>query len=151
MKNILVFQTAMDTVMSRLFKELLIPENEVFCLISEKNIARYKKLYPKIHFILAGKEILFENWERIQSGLPTKQIEVIYVPSSTPYFYNYDEVFFLISRMKYCKMALYDCNGNQKNLPYKCHVVRVLEYAAACVWSGICGFLYRLKYMGCRE
>lgn len=151
MKNILVFQTASFAVMRNLFAAVLSPEHKVFCVTWDKDMAYYENLYPAIQFIFVGSESFYEKGRQVNKILSGERIDAVYIPSSTPYFYDYNEVFFLIGHINYKSRILYDCNGKQRVFQKKNAALRKLEYVVTCIWSSLYGFWYRLKYRGCRE
>lgn len=140
MKNVLVFKTASDLVMKNLFDELANSDNKVFCFIPSNCMDEYNERYKNVEFLDIKNKIFDE--EKIEvSILKGVGIDEIYVPSDSPYFRNYEKVFFIIDKLKYHTMILYDCYGNKKYYKAKSKVQKEIQYVGAT-------FVFWCFYMG---
>lgn len=145
MKNVLVFKSASDEVMQQLFEELAQSGDRVCCLIQPGLVQRYCGLYPDIRFIDSRMEVF--EYEAMDFGLlKDMHIDDIYVPSSSPYFRNYENEFFIIDQMKYSQMVLYDCYGNKRFYQYKSRLQKKIRYAVSRCLFGVFAGAYHLKY-----
>lgn len=118
MGKILVFKTASDEVMDQLFQKLCGQGSQVYCLVPSGMIKKYKEIYTEAIFPDLHTDSLLDG--NLEPGmLAGMHFEEIYVPSSSPYFRNYEELFFFIEELDYKWKILYDCYGNVRRFPYK--------------------------------
>lgn len=145
MKNVLVFKTASDEVMNQLFEELGQSKERVYCLIQSGFLPKYSELYPDVCFIDSRMEVF--DYRAVDFELfKNLHIDDIYVPSSSPYFRNYENEFFIIDRLKYHSMILYDCYGSRRSYPYKSSRQKKIQYALSRFLFGIFTGIYKMKY-----
>ena len=143
MKKILVLKTAEEKVMQKLLLEVKEKE-EMYCLVQSSALDVYKRKYPDFNVLdIAGESFTEQTSE--YHGLKQMKFETIYIPSSTPYFRNFDNVFFMVDRLNYEKMVLYDCNGNKRVMKQKNGLGSILESVLVKVWMTVCAVGYQIK------
>lgn len=148
MKNILVFRACSDEIMKSLFQEIKAQDCQckIYCLIQPLCIERYQALYNDIIFINSGMDIF--RYEQMDFGLLRSiKIDDIYVPSSSPYFHNYEDIFFIIDKLQYKKMVLYDCYGRKRFIKYKNHVQKRIQFMTSKLSFGMFTGIYKIKNM----
>lgn len=144
MERVLVIKTAMDSVMHRLLNDLLLTESEIHCLTQSSAVIRYSELYPDVDIIDAKQEVFNERIPILDELKKTKW-DTIYIPSSSPYFRNYDNIFFLLDELNYRKGVLYDCYGKQKVIKKDNPFICFLEYIVSCSLYKFFSAIYKVK------
>lgn len=144
MKQVLIIKTASESVMQQLLQEVACMEATVCCMVQSSALGVYQNKYPDVKVLDIGGEGFSEQ---TVENLDMKQIlfDEIVVPSSTPYFRNYDNVFFMVDKLNYKKLVLYDCYGNKKILSRKNRVGQAIEYLFAKSWMWLCTIAYQAK------
>lgn len=151
MKRILIFQTASFGFMKKILNNIMVSGNSVLCVKYSKCDTTYEKLFPDINFICVDDIISYNSNRGLNIDIYGICFDEIYVPSSTPYFFGFNEVFSFISDLEYKYMILYDCYENTKIYKKKNIVFREFEYAVTWTMSKVYEIMYRLKCMTCRE
>ena len=114
-KIILIFRTASDATMKRLFHEL--KNQNIDCLIQSSQFARYKKEYPSIHFIDICREGFYDLPDEVTKAIAEKEYDQLYVTFSGIKGHNYGNVMELVSKMRFKKAFFYNCNGDKVEIP----------------------------------
>ncbi len=150
MKNILIFQTAPDEILERLFYELHGQGCQLYCYVQsgyiEKCNKAYKEKYKHIIFV-DSKRKDFQSDSLSLQQLSGIYFDEVYVPSSSPYFRNYENVFFFIEKLDYRQKILYDCYGNKRCYQAKSRVQKKLQYIESIGLFNLYSCLYRAKNM----
>lgn len=154
MKNILVFQTAPDEIMDQLFHELEGRGDRLYCYVQSGYVEKYREKYKEKYnekcrqmIIVDSKKKDFQSEDLSPLQLAGVCFEEIYVPSSSPYFRNYENVFFLIEKLEYRKKILYDCYGNKRCYNAKSRMQKKLQYIESVCLFKIFTYLYKAKNM----
>lgn len=119
MDNILIFKTASERIIERIETELNCEDKRIYYLQLQDDIG----------------------------GLAEVMFSQIYIPSDSPYFRNYEEVFFSIDRLKYRTMILYDCYGNKRYYKSQNIFLKWIEYILSEVFFKFFTAVYKLKNM----
>ncbi len=145
MKSILVFRTCSDEVIDQLFREIGTRECRIYCLVQPGCLERYQSRYKDIVFINSGMEVFCYEKMNLEM-LQNIRFYDIYVPSSSPYFRNYEDVFFIIDQLQYKTLVLYDCYGNKRCYKYKNQKQKRMQYIISKLLFRIFSGAYKLKY-----
>lgn len=145
MKNILVFKTASDGIMDTLFSEIRqTSKGKIFCLTTCGTYQTYKKNDPNIFFIDSKQEVFdYKNFD--YKILGHRHYDMVYVPSSSPAFRHYENIFFIIDRLKYKCIVEYDCYGNKRYYPYKNFLQKKAQYVCSFLLVTLLKQTYKLK------
>lgn len=144
MKNILVFWTASDEVMGQLFTELPRQGHQVYCFIQDGRRKIHQKKYGQVIFVDSESRD-FQSEILRSTRLEGMFFEEIYVPSSSPYFRNYENVFFFIEKLNYKEKILYDCYGNKRCYKAKNRMQKKFQYIESICLFNLYSCLYRAK------
>lgn len=139
MEKILVFKTATDRTMRRLFQDL--GKVNIDCLIQSSQVNRYKTEYPHIYFIDICREGFYDLPPKVVRRMRQKNYDEVYVTFSGTEGYNYGNVMELVAQVKFRRAFFYNCNGERIEIPKK-NVVKNILCGLYVEWTG---FIYRLK------
>lgn len=147
MKNILVFKTASDGIMDTLFSEIRrTNKNKIFCIVPSDVYQFYKKKYPNIS-IIDSKQKVFDCQSFDFKILSHRTYDMVYVPSSSPAFRHYEDIFFIIDKIRYKYIVEYDCFGNKRYYPYKNFFQKTAQYVFSFLLVTLFQQIYKLKYV----
>jgi len=115
LEKILVFKTAADATMKRLFHDL--KRQDIDCLIQSSQVARYRVEYPSIHFIDICQEGFYDLPVEVIKTISEKSYDQLYVTFSGIKGHNYGNVMELVSKVHFKKAFFYNCNGDKAEIP----------------------------------
>ncbi len=147
MINLLVFKTASDEIMDILFSEIRkANKNKIFCIVPSDVYPVYKKKYPNIS-IIDSKQKVFDYKSFDFEILGHRSYDMVYVPSSSPAFRHYEDIFFIIDKIRYKYIVEYDCYGNKRYYPYKNFFQKIMQYVVSLLLVTLFQQIYKLKYV----
>jgi hypothetical protein len=151
MENILVFRTALPDVMDMLFKQTLRNDTHVECLIQHASIEEYKSKYPEVKFTDIQKTAFDPDDKELIKRLNQSRYSKAYIPSSSPYFTNFDNVIFLAYSLNAEEILLYNCYGKMQSFRKKSALADTFDFMfTSCVLS-IYKIFYRAKCLFAKE
>lgn len=139
MEKILVFKTAADATMRRLFHDL--KNRSVDCLIQSSQIARYREEYPYINFIDICQEGFYDLPAEVIRMISEKKYDQVYVTFSGIKGHNYGNVMELLIKVHFKKAFFYNCNGDRTEIPEQNMIIDKL----CRVYIAFVSFLYRSR------
>lgn len=139
MDKILVFKTAADGTMKRLFHDL--EREEIDCLIQSSQIARYREEYPSVRFIDICKEGFYDLPPEVMKAISGKNYEQLYVTFSGIKGHNFGNVMELVAKVHFNKAFFYNCNGDRVEIPRQ----NVIKDRLCRAYIGFVSFLYGLR------
>lgn len=139
MEKILVFKTAADATMKRLFHDL--ESSDIDCLIQSSQITRYREEYPYINFIDICQEGFYDLPTDVIRMMTEKNYNQLYVTFSGIKGHNYGNVMELVSKVHFKKAFFYNCNGDKTEIPEQ-NVIKDKLYRA---YIAFVSFVYGLR------
>ena len=139
MEKILVFKTATDATMKRLFHDL--ESSDIDCLIQSSQIARYREEYPDINFIDICQEGFYDLPTDVIRMMTEKNYNQLYVTFSGIKGHNYGNVMELVSKVHFKKAFFYSCNGDKTEIPEQ----NIIKDKLCRAYIAFVGFVYGLR------
>ena len=139
MGKILVFKTATDATMKRLFHDL--KNCDIDCLIQSSQIARYREEYPDINFIDICQEGFYDLPDEVVKMISDKNYNQLYVTFSGIKGHNYGNVMELVSKVHFQKAFFYNCNGDKTEIPQQ----NVIKDKLCRAYIAFVSFMYGLR------
>lgn len=127
MKNILIFKTASDVIMNRLFEELqMMEKSKKLCLVQTSVISDFQKKYPYVQFIDIRKEFFYGLDDSVINPLKEIAFEKIYIPTTRVRVNNYGNIVDICAKLSYQELVFYNCNGEQRIVKKKSRIEEML-------------------------
>lgn len=139
MEKILVFKTAADATIKRLFHEL--ESRDIDCLIQSSQITRYKEEYPYVNFIDICQEGFYDLPAKVTEMISKKNYDQVYVTFSGIKGHNYGNVMELVSKVHFEKAFFYNCNGDRTEIPEQ----NVIKDRLCRAYIALVSFMYGLR------
>lgn len=118
MEKVLIFKTASDAIMERLFTELQSKECEKICLIQTSLKDIFQKKYPEISFIDIQKEGFYDIPNEVMQPIQETKLDKIYIPTTGVRATNFGNIMELCNKLCYKELIFYNSNG-EKNIVRK--------------------------------
>lgn len=138
-KRILVFRTASDATMRRMFDELR--NGDIDCLIQSSQIARYREEYPYVNFIDICQEGFYDLPSAVIGRISEKNYDQLYVTFSGIKGHNYGNVMELVSKVHFKKAFFYNGNGDRIEIPEQ----NVMKDRLCRAYIALVSFMYGLR------
>lgn len=139
MDKVLVFKTASDAIMERLFTELQAKECEKICLIQTSLKDIFQKKYPEISFIDIQKEGFYEIKSEVLQPVQKMKLDRIYIPTTGVRATNFGNIMELCNKFCYEELIFYNSNGEESIVRKKGAFVEWLIK----IYIGLIELLYR--------
>lgn len=139
MEKVLIFKTASDAIMERLFTELQSLQCEKICLIQTSLKDIYQKKYPYILFIDIEKEGFYEIPKEVLLLVQKMKINKIYIPTTGVRAINFGNIIELCNKLCYKELIFYNSNGEESIVRKKGAFVEWLIK----IYIGLIELLYR--------
>lgn len=113
MEKVLIFKTASDAIMERLFTELQSKECEKICLIQTSLKEIFQKKYPEISFIDIQKEGFYDIPDEILQPVQEMNLKKIYIPTTGVRATNFGNIIELCNKICYKELVFFNSNGEE--------------------------------------
>ena len=113
MDKVLVFKTASDAIMERLFTELQSKECEKICLIQTSLKEIFQKKYPEISFIDIKKEGFYDISDEVLQSVEETKLDKIYIPTTGVRATNFGNIMEICNKLCYKELIFYNSNGEE--------------------------------------
>lgn len=119
MNNILIFKTASDVVLKKLFIELKNKEAKKYCLIQSSLINNFQKEYKDVEFIDIQQEGFYNISDNVLEVIQNILFTEIYIPTTGPRAMNFGNILEIVCSLNYKKIIFYNCNGERNIIKKK--------------------------------
>lgn len=126
MGNILIFKTASDVVMKRLFEELQAEKSKKICLIQSSLISNFQEKYPDVLFVDSKREGFYGMEDVVMRPLKEIEFGKIYIPTTGVRANNFGNIIELCKGLSYQELIFYNCNGERSVIKKKSHFSETL-------------------------
>lgn len=113
MEKVLIFKTASDAIMERLFTELQSKECEKICLIQTSLKEIFQKKYPEISFIDIQKEGFYDISDEVLQPVQEMNLKKIYIPTTGVRATNFGNIIELCNKICYKELVFFNSNGEE--------------------------------------
>lgn len=126
MGNILIFKTASDVVMKRLFEELRVEKSKKICLIQSSLLSTFQVNYPDVLFVDSKREGFYGIEDVVMRPLKEMEFEKIYIPTTGVRANNFGNIIELCKGLFFRELVFYNCNGEHSVIKKKNHFSEIL-------------------------
>lgn len=126
MSNILIFKTASDVVMKRLFDELQTEKSKKICLIQSSLVSTFQGNYPDVLFVDSKREGFYGIEDAVMQPLKEIEFEKIYIPTTGVRATNFGNIIDLCKGLSFQELVFYNCNGEHSVIKKKSHFSEML-------------------------
>lgn len=113
MDNILIFKTASDATIHRLFEQLRFEKSRKICLIQSSLKDNFQKKYHFVSFIDIKREGFYGIEDSVIQQLKEIKYEKIYIPITGVRATNFGNIVELCTKFSYEELVFYNCNAEQ--------------------------------------
>lgn len=147
MKKVLIIRSANDNTIDKLINYIKIKEKnvQIYMLLQQNLVDMYREKYLDVCFFEI-RDVFF-NYKKFKKNIRLKnqvnsvKYDVIYIPSSTNGFYQFEEIFLIASSLSAEKYYLFDSESNVKQINLKNKLIKFK--------NGINKILYIIKKLIC--